>query len=268
MNADPRVMESLPKVLDRPESDALAARIEVDFELHGFGLWAVEVPGVASFIDFVGLSVPSFEAHFTPCVDVGCRLAFDHRGRGYATEAARAALRFGFEELALSGIVSFTVPENRRSRAVMERLGMTRDPAYDLLHTALPEGYPSGPSRAEPGSKGRVTSSAQHRSLWRASPVRVRMDIPHPRWPQAGGSRTKTILGADLRAASLGRGTYPCTPSLPLRPAASPYPRVSTHAGRSVSAGGEPLDVLEAMELLSGMKRQNGQGTRPGQELP
>src|SRR5262245_56938617 len=101
MNADPRVMESLPKVLDRPESDALAARIEDHFELRGFGLWAVEVPGVASFIRFVGLSVPSFEAHLTPCVDVGCRLAFDPWGRGYATEAARAALRFGFEELAL-----------------------------------------------------------------------------------------------------------------------------------------------------------------------
>jgi RimJ/RimL family protein N-acetyltransferase len=145
MNDDPRVMEVLPKVLNRPESDALAARIEDHFELHGFGLWAVEHPGVASFIGFVGLSVPSFEAHFTPCVEVGCRLACDHWGRGYATEAARAALRFGFEELALPGFVSFTVPDNRRSRVVMERLGTTRDSADDFLHPALPEGHPLGP---------------------------------------------------------------------------------------------------------------------------
>jgi RimJ/RimL family protein N-acetyltransferase len=145
MNDDPRVMEVLPKVLNRPESDALAARIEDHFELHGFGLWAVELPGVASLIGFVGLSVPSFEAHFTPCVEVGCRLACDHWGRGYATEAARAALRFGFEELALPGFVSFTVPNNRRSRVVMERLGTTRDSADDFLHPALPEGHPLGP---------------------------------------------------------------------------------------------------------------------------
>src|SRR4051812_45550739 len=86
LNADPRVMEFLPKILDDRESDALAERIEHHVERHGFGLWAVEVPGVAPFIGFVGLSVPTFEAHFTPCVEVGWRLAFDHWGKGYATE--------------------------------------------------------------------------------------------------------------------------------------------------------------------------------------
>jgi RimJ/RimL family protein N-acetyltransferase len=142
MNADPRVMEFFPKPLDRAESDARVAKIGDHFARHGFGLWAVEVRDVAGFIGFVGLSVPQFEAHFTPCVEVGWRLAFEHWGLGYATEAARAALDFGFQCLALEEIVSFTVPANRRSRAVMERIGMTRNPADDFDHPTLPEGHP------------------------------------------------------------------------------------------------------------------------------
>jgi RimJ/RimL family protein N-acetyltransferase len=141
MNADPRVVEFLPKALDRAESDARAARIRQHFAIHGFGLWAVEVPGVADFIGFVGLSIAEFEAHFTPCVEVGWRLAHEYWGLGYATEAARAALDFGFNRLALKEIVSFTVPANRRSRAVMERIGMTRTPADDFDHPSLPEGH-------------------------------------------------------------------------------------------------------------------------------
>src|SRR6516165_10640510 len=86
LNADPKVMEFFPKVLDRTESDALAARIHDQFALRGFGLWAVEVLGVAEFIGFTGLTVPGFSAHFTPCVEIGWRLAHDHWGRGYATE--------------------------------------------------------------------------------------------------------------------------------------------------------------------------------------
>jgi RimJ/RimL family protein N-acetyltransferase len=142
LNADPTVMEFFPKPLDRAESDALAARIRGHFARHGFAQWAVEVPGVADFIGFVGLSVPSFEAHFTPCIEIGWRLAAEHWGRGYATEAARAALDFGFRQLDLEEIVSFTVPANRRSRAVMERIGMTRTPTDDFDHPALPEGHP------------------------------------------------------------------------------------------------------------------------------
>ncbi len=141
MNADARVMEFFPKPLDRDESDARAAGIRDHFARRGFGLWAVEVRGVAGFIGFVGLSVPQFEAHFTPCVEVGWRLAHEHWGFGYATEAARAALDFGFQRLALAEIVSYTVPANRRSRAVMERIGMTRTPADDFDHPALPEGH-------------------------------------------------------------------------------------------------------------------------------
>jgi RimJ/RimL family protein N-acetyltransferase len=142
MNADPQVMEFFPKPLDRAESDAIVARIRAHFARHGFAQWAVEVPGVADFIGFVGLSIPRFEAHFTPCVEVGWRLAREHWGRGYATEAARAVLEYGFRDLALEEIVSFTTVANTRSRAVMERIGMTRSPDDDFDHPAVPEGHP------------------------------------------------------------------------------------------------------------------------------
>ena len=139
LNADPRVMEHFPSVLTRADSDAMVERIEAHFERHGFGLWAVEVIGQAPFIGFVGLAVPSFEAHFTPCVEVGWRLAARFWGRGYATEAARAGVAFAFDQAGLTEIVSMTVPENIRSRHMMERLGMTRDPADDFEHPTLPD---------------------------------------------------------------------------------------------------------------------------------
>ena len=142
LNADPAVMEHFPASLTRAESDALAARIRAHLAERGFGLWAVELPGVAPFAGYVGLAVPTFEAHFTPCVEVGWRLAREHWGRGYATEGARAALAEGFGRHGLEEIVSITVPANRRSRAVMERLGMTHDPADDFDHPRVPEGSP------------------------------------------------------------------------------------------------------------------------------
>ena len=142
LNADPQVMQHFPQVLDRAESDAMAARIAAHFERHSFGLWAVEVLGQASFIGFVGLSVPRFQAHFTPCVEIGWRLARAHWGCGYAIEAARAALAHGFDTAGLGEIVSFTVPGNTRSRAVMQRLDMTHAPADDFDHPLLPQGHP------------------------------------------------------------------------------------------------------------------------------
>ena len=142
INADPRVMEFFPRPLDRGESDALAARIGEHFARHGFGLWAIEVPGIAAFAGFTGLAVPASPAHFTPCVEIAWRLAREHWGRGYATEAARAALAFGFRDAGLPEIVAFTVPANRRSRQVMERLGMARSPADDFDHPGVPEGHP------------------------------------------------------------------------------------------------------------------------------
>ena len=145
MNSDARVMEFFRSPLSRVESDAMVDRIQEHFSERDFGLWAVEVPDVASFIGFAGLAVvaaPRFSARFTPCVEVGWRLAFEHWGHGYATEAARLALGYGFGTLALSEIVSFTSATNHRSRAVMERLGMRRDPAEDYDHPKLPESHP------------------------------------------------------------------------------------------------------------------------------
>jgi RimJ/RimL family protein N-acetyltransferase len=142
LNADPRVMEFYPSTLPREESDARAARIRDDLVRRGFGLWAVELLDGGAFIGFIGLTEPTFEAHFTPCVEIGWRLAFAHQRRGYATEGARASLAFGFERLGLDTIVSMTTVENRRSRRVMEKLGMGHDPADDFDHPRLSEGHP------------------------------------------------------------------------------------------------------------------------------
>ena len=141
LNADPRVMEYFPSLLTKEESDATVERIFAHIDTHGFGLWAVEVPGRAPYIGFVGLMIPSWQSHFTPCVEVGWRLAQPHWGEGYAPEAARAALRFGFEELDLPEIVSLTVPANRKSRRVMEKIGMHHDEGGDFDHPMLPRGH-------------------------------------------------------------------------------------------------------------------------------
>jgi RimJ/RimL family protein N-acetyltransferase len=135
-------MRYFPKLLDRAESDAQVERIKKHFIQYGFGLWAVEVIGIADFIGLTGLSVPRFEAHFTPCVEIGWRLAHDFWGLGYATEAASAARDYGFTHLGLKQIVSFTVPANQRSRNVMEHIGMTHSPNDDFQHPLLPEGHP------------------------------------------------------------------------------------------------------------------------------
>lgn len=139
LNADPEVMEFMPRCLERAECDAIVGRIRDHFARRGFGWWAVETRDGGEFIGFVGISVPRFEAQFTPCVEVGWRLARAHWGRGYATEAARAAIAFGFEQAGLDEIVSFTAAINTRSQAVMRQLGMIRDPAEDFDHPALPK---------------------------------------------------------------------------------------------------------------------------------
>ncbi|WP_193367769.1 GNAT family N-acetyltransferase [Pelagibius marinus] len=142
LNADPEVMEHFPAPLSRAESDAAVGRMRAALAAQGHGWWAAEAPGVAPFIGVIALAVPNFEAHFTPCVEVGWRLAKEFWGRGYATEGAREALRFGFEELGLGEVVSLTTTTNARSQAVMGRLGMTRDPADDFDHPKVPEGHP------------------------------------------------------------------------------------------------------------------------------
>jgi RimJ/RimL family protein N-acetyltransferase len=142
LNADSRVMEFMPNALSREESDALASRIELHFRKYGFGLYAAESVENKSFIGFIGISVPTFEAHFTPCVEIGWRLDAGYWGCGLATEGARAVVGHAFESLALKDLVSFTVPTNIRSRRVMEKLGMTHDPADDFDHPRLPKDHP------------------------------------------------------------------------------------------------------------------------------
>lgn len=142
LNADHQVMLYLNGPMARRQSDVVADRIMAHFAEHGFGAWAIELPGIADFIGFCGLARPRFTAHFTPCVEIGWRLARRYWGHGYATEAAHRALRAGFCDLQLSEIFSFTVPANQRSRAVMERLGMQSDPADDFDHPFMPKGDP------------------------------------------------------------------------------------------------------------------------------
>ena len=142
LNADSEVVAHFPSVLERAASDALADRIEAHFAEHGFGPWAIEVQGGEPFIGFVGLAQVGFNAHFTPAVEILWRFARSSWGRGYATEAAYEACRIAFEELQLPAIVTYTVPENQRSRAVMVRLGMTRDASDDFDHPKLAEGHP------------------------------------------------------------------------------------------------------------------------------
>lgn len=142
MNADPEVRAHFPGLLDRRESDASAARIRDHIARRGYGFWAVEVPGATPFAGFVGLMDVTVRVPFAPAVEAGWRLARAHWGKGYATEAARAALADGFGRLGLPEIVAFAVPANLRSRQVMEHLGMTRDPADDFDHPGLPAGSP------------------------------------------------------------------------------------------------------------------------------
>jgi RimJ/RimL family protein N-acetyltransferase len=145
LNADPEVMEHFPARLSREESDALVRRFEAGFEARGFGVWALELGATGEFIGFCGLSVPSFEAPFMPAVEIGWRLARPYWGQGYATESARAALGFAFEDAGLAEVVSFTTRGNERSRAVMRRLGMTHDEADDFDHPRLAPGHPLRP---------------------------------------------------------------------------------------------------------------------------
>lgn len=143
LNADPEVMRYFPALLRRADSDALAARIRARFNDDDIGLWAVEAAG--EFIGFTGLSRVTSAAPLAPAVEVGWRLARAAWGHGYATEAARAAVGDGFGRVGLADVVSFTAAANQRSRAVMRRLGMTRDVAGDFEHPALPLAHPLRP---------------------------------------------------------------------------------------------------------------------------
>jgi RimJ/RimL family protein N-acetyltransferase len=142
MNADLVVMEHFPSLMTREQSDGAIDRIEEPFERDGFGLWALEERASGEFLGFTGLSRVGFDAPFVPAVEVGWRLRASAWGHGYATEAAAEALRHGFETADLPEIVSFTTLRNTRSWAVMERLGMRRDPDGDFEHPRIPAGHP------------------------------------------------------------------------------------------------------------------------------
>jgi ribosomal-protein-alanine N-acetyltransferase len=143
LNADPVAMEFFPAALSRAESDAMVARLQVGLEARGWGDWCLDIDGICA--GFVGLSAPTFEARFTPCVEIGWRMASRYWGHGYATEAARLALDFGFRRIGLQEIVSFTTVANWRSRRVMERLGMRRDLSDDFDHPRIAPGHPLRP---------------------------------------------------------------------------------------------------------------------------
>jgi RimJ/RimL family protein N-acetyltransferase len=145
MNADPEVMRYLPEALSRERSDAMFARLTAHLDREGWGLWALQRVDTGEVAGFTGLAVPGHDLPFQPSVEVGWRLARSAWGHGFATEAAREALGVGFDELGLAEVVSFTTVANTRSRAVMERLGMSRDPADDFGHPALARGHPLRP---------------------------------------------------------------------------------------------------------------------------
>jgi RimJ/RimL family protein N-acetyltransferase len=145
LNADPRVMEFFPARLDRAASDALAATIRPDLARDGYGLYAAELKATGEFIGFVGLARPNFEAPFMPAIEIGWRLARHVWGEGLASEAAAAVRDHAFADLGLDALVSFTAEWNRPSRRVMEKIGMTRDPADDFIHPKLPAGHKLAP---------------------------------------------------------------------------------------------------------------------------
>jgi RimJ/RimL family protein N-acetyltransferase len=145
LNADAAVMEHFPAPLGRTQSDGFAERIQRSLNHDGFGLYAVEVKATGTFIGFVGFSRVGFQAAFTPAVEIGWRLAQTAWGQGFATEAAKSCLAHGFSELGFAGVVSFTTRNNKRSIAVMERIGMTRDPQGDFECPQVPVGHAQRP---------------------------------------------------------------------------------------------------------------------------
>lgn len=139
--ADSRVMEHFPATLSERECESLITRIEAGFEQNGFGAWACELKENGVFIGFVGLAVPTFVSHFTPCVEIAWRIAYEHWGKGLAPEGARVALDAAFNVLKLPEVLSFTAVQNHRSRRVMEKIGMTHDPSGDFDHPSLPSDH-------------------------------------------------------------------------------------------------------------------------------
>jgi RimJ/RimL family protein N-acetyltransferase len=141
INADPNVMKYFPAPLSRAESDTMAERIRTSMQQQGWGFWAIAVKGGCPFIGFVGLAIPGDDLPCSPCVEIGWRLAAEHWGQGYASEAANCALEVAFKTLNLAEVVSFTAESNHPSRRVMARIGMTFN-GETFEHPRLPPGHP------------------------------------------------------------------------------------------------------------------------------
>lgn len=141
LNADPDVMEFFPKLMTLEETAAMVDRVKARYDADGFCFWAADEKETGEFIGFIGLGRPSFEAHFIPCVEIGWRLARKYWGKGYAPEGAKEVLRDGFERFNLDEIVALTAVLNLKSRRVMEKISMHRDPADDFMHPALEDGH-------------------------------------------------------------------------------------------------------------------------------
>ena len=141
LNADPRVMEYFPSVKSFEETAEEFGLIRGGFDSFGWGFWAASLIEGDKFIGFIGLKNVGFQAHFTPAVEIGWRLAYEYWGKGYATEGAKASLKYGFETLNLDEIVSFTPTQNKKSANVMKKIGMTHNPEDDFDHPRLAEGH-------------------------------------------------------------------------------------------------------------------------------
>ena len=152
LNEDPEVMAHFPSLQGREASNASIDSWQSQFAARGWSNWAAEFVETGQFIGFVGLTVPRRVLPFSPCVEIGWRLAREFWGQGLASEAASEVLRAGFERIGLAEIVSFTAVTNVRSRAVMERIGM-RDAREDFEHPGVPEGH-----RLRPHCLYRITS--------------------------------------------------------------------------------------------------------------
>lgn len=140
MNADPRVMEFFPSVRSFEESKDEFTLIQEGFSSDGWGLWVASLIGSDKFMGFIGIKKIGYQTHFTPAVEIGWRLAYEYWGQGYATEGAKAALEYGFENVKLDEIVAMTAKQNIRSQNVMEKIGMTCNPDDDFDHPKVPEG--------------------------------------------------------------------------------------------------------------------------------
>lgn len=138
INQDQKVIEFLPASLTMEQVRDFIALMNQQFDLDGYTLWAAEEKSSGQLMGFIGLNRPTFEAHFCPCVEIGWRLGSEYWGKGYATEGARAALEYGFNQCRLKEIVAFTVSANQRSMRVMEKIGMARDQNGDFHHPKLP----------------------------------------------------------------------------------------------------------------------------------